>query len=796
MLSKLKHLFADPPAELGPDVQDAGGHLHAPPAWNGAGSTASAGAQPPRSGAMRRRIQVFLAVFLVCLAVSQALNFSRRAVYMANARVQITPAGKFGGDEGTGFTSTNGKANANNSGNRAASPLPVGEARQAFLTEVEVLNSRPLLEKAVVQLRAQGLLNGVATPISSAPASASAYVPASGPIASVQWAQDMLTVQPVEGTPVVQIQAQGPDKSLLAPLVNALIDVYRESLTSGGEAQSQEQLTQAQDEARVIDRKLADKRRALDAAKLRGNIVSGERDENQTVARLKGLSTSLAAATEREAVAAGRVRALEGAINDGKRAPTAKDNPTVAGIEARLSQMKEEWRALERQFTPQYLDMDPNARALKTRIGNLEQQLEGERLKSQQMALADAREELASAQATAQRLQQQMGADRQEVQSFGRRFGEVQAVQDELQGLERTRQLSLQKLLALESGEGARKPRLLVLEPATTPDAPWQPQYWRDAGLGLLGSLALGILAVWFVEFFNRREPASVAPPTVVVAQPWMGYPPGDLQHGPVLRLDGQGGVQGGEYGAPQLLQAGAHGRGVAPAQLTHGGVAQAGALREAALRESLPRELMSHEVSRLLAGAAPEQLPLLTCLLCGLTASEAAALQVQHVDAQRGVLHVPGVAASTSAGAVTGGSSGSMSSGARSVPLPATIAVLVPSAPDAGADPLPGTTWLLAHHAGQPLDVEEIASVVTSSALDAGLDAAHTITPETLRHTYIAFLVRQGLRFSELGRQVGRLNSQVLNELAVLAPDGPRVSLDQVQSLLPGVPPASTHIQ
>ena len=157
----------------------------------------------------------------------------------------------------------------------------------------------------------------------------------------------------------------------MAPLINTAIEVYRHQQASVGSAASQTQLLEMREGVNVIEARVAEKQRSLEALRLRSNIVSSERDENQTLSRLKGLSNSLSDATDREATAAGRVRALEQAIAQGQRAPQAKDNPTVASIESRVSQMKEEWRALERQFTPQYLDMDSDARALKARIENL-----------------------------------------------------------------------------------------------------------------------------------------------------------------------------------------------------------------------------------------------------------------------------------------------------------------------------------------------------------------------------------------------------------------------------------------
>ncbi|HEY8908547.1 MAG TPA: tyrosine-type recombinase/integrase [Rhodoferax sp.] len=641
-------------------------------------------------------------MLVLSLVLGMGINFSRSAIYQATARVQITPPGKVV----TGVLQTAGMNN---------------EAKQAVSIEMELLNSRPLIEKAAEKLRSQGLLKTESDD-------------------PVQTLQDMLKLTNVEDTPVVRLQAQGHQKNLVAPLLNTLLAVYQAQQAAAGDSNSQTQLAAAQEELNVIEAKVAEKQRALEELRLHSNIVSGERDENQTLATLKGLSTSLATATDREATAAGRVRSIEQAITEGKRAPQAKDNPTVAAIEARLSQAREDWRALERQFTPQYLNMDPDAIAMKARIANLEQQLEAERQKAQQMALADAREELASARATAQSLQQRMSDNKQEVNTFSLHLGQFQSLQEQLKSLAVVRNTAAEKLLALQATETARKPHIAILEPAVMPDGPSQPPYWRDAGLVVLTSIVLSFLSVWFVEFFNRKETIPDMRSTVVLPQPWTASSPA-LAH---LRANAE--ATGHLSHQPQPIQP---------------------ALQWPV--NPLPRELDTEEVQQLLHAATPKNLRLLTCLLCGLSAEEVVSLQWQHLDTSRHCLKVPGQAS-------------------REIPLNVQLRDLVDAA---GADGIPHVPSdpLFTHDAGNPLDAADVQAIVTSSAFDADLSDPQSVTPESLRHTYVAFLVRQGLRFSELGSLVGRLSADTLKALVTVAqgaPTGPRVGVAEVQQLLP----------
>jgi len=655
-----------------------------------------------RGHAMRLRLKVYFGVFLVSLMAGLVLNFLRSPIYAATARVQITPPGYVA-------TSMPQIGSLNIASLSKVSQQPV-------LIEMEVLNSRPLLEKVAGKLYAQGLLSN-------------------GSGDTVLMLQSMLKVSNLDGTPVVMLQAEGPRKTLLAPLINTLLDIYRVQETEAGDASSQAQLQAAKDELNVVEAKFKEKQNALDALHSRANISSGEREENQTLIRLKGLTTSLTDATDREATAAGHVRALEQAIAEGTRSSSAKDNPTVATMEARLSQSKEDWRALERQFTSKYLAMDPNAVALKVRISNLEQQLESERQKHQQSALAGARDELASAQATAQRLQQQLSNGRQEVNMVNRFLGQMQSLQDELKSLALVRNVSAQKLLELQSSGSARKPHFVILEFAVAPDVPSQPLYWRDAGLVLLASFVLGFLSVWFVEFFNRKE-VLPTPPSTVLLQPTWGVHPNAM-----VAID-----VGSNTAAPLLDRP-------QPQMLAH----------------PMPRELDASEVQRLLRAATPNNLALLACLLSGLDAAEVVSLQWQHLDTQKNVLKVPGESC-------------------RELPLSSQLRLW---AEITNRGPLPASGPVFTQGASNPLEVADVQAIVACSAFDSGVVEPQSITPAALRHTYVAFLVRQGLRFSELGTLVGRLSADMLNMLASLAqnaPTGSRVGVDEVQQLLPAL--------
>jgi integrase len=232
---------------------------------------------------------------------------------------------------------------------------------------------------------------------------------------------------------------------------------------------------------------------------------------------------------------------------------------------------------------------------------------------------------------------------------------------------------------------------------------------------------------MWLVELFNRQEPQ----PSVLIAQPVL----------PGLLLPG-----GLERAALPMAQAPALG---APAQalLPH--------------QPTLPRELTQDEVGALCRAADPDSRLAVVLLLNGLSPGEALALRWGDIDLEHRVIRV-------------GGETG------RELALDETIATLL------AARAAPAELPVLATRAGAAMTLTDLGTLTLCAAHDAGVERAAEVTPECLRHTYVAFLVRQGVRFADLTSLVGPLPTDVLAAYSALSPAGPRVACESVERVLP----------
>jgi len=76
----------------------------------------------------------------------------------------------------------------------------------------------------------------------------------------------------------------------------------------------------------------------------------------------------------------------------------------------------------------------------------------------------------------------------------------------------------------------------------------------------------------------------------------------------------------------------------------------------------------------------------------------------------------------------------------------------------------------------------EEIETLVCCTAIDCGLPDAQQINTETLRHNYLLFLVRQGIKLADLAKIAGTLAPSQLRALSSFSPAQPGLPLETIE--------------
>ena len=185
------------------------------------------------------------------LALGLAYTVMRPAEYRATARLEITPA-----------SATPVSVVGSTPGATTGAETRGAEERgsQSSLREIQVLTSRPLIEEVVERL------------------TKSTDLPPDFGSDPVDGLRRTLSTETVEGTQVVLLRAEGPQRQFLARLVNTLTSVYQEHLANAYQKSTDAGTDQLRESVQALDQKMAAKRQEVDAFRSSNDIVSTERD--------------------------------------------------------------------------------------------------------------------------------------------------------------------------------------------------------------------------------------------------------------------------------------------------------------------------------------------------------------------------------------------------------------------------------------------------------------------------------------------------------------------------------------
>jgi polysaccharide biosynthesis transport protein len=175
------------------------------------------------------------------------------------------------------------------------------------------------------------------------------------------------------------------------------------------------------------------------------------------------------------------------------------------------------------------------------------------------------------------------------------------------------------------------------------------------------------------------------------------------------------------------------------------------------------PRELRHDEVSALISAADQWSQLVMLLLLSGASPEEAINLRWSDVDLGRATIRVG-------------------DESVREVAIGGALHdALAATRSESRSD-------LLLTVSGRPATRDNVDAQILCAALDAGVEDASQVTSGCLRHTYIAYLVRQGIRFADLTRLVGPLPAELVAAYGTLSPPGIRARGAQLELMYPAL--------
>ncbi len=542
----------------------------------------------------------------------------------------------------------------------------------------------------------------------------------------VESLRESLRAVAVPDTNLLDLRVRGSDPEQLQHIANRWADAYQAFRASQIEAATGRTTLELNEQQMQLQARIDQARADLLAYRERHDIVSLERQENRSLASLKGLNDSLNKARERLVEAQARQIAVEEAIARGETVIPSEQKAEIALMQRDLETAKTHLSELQGRYTQTYIERDPVLKALPGQIRNMQRELDHTLGLARATMQDEASQAAEAARVSVATLEAKLDEQQRQVQLFTDRFKDFKALEEDLARLEAMQADSRERLAALQVSNLERFPPIQIVERARLPTRPIYPDYRRDLAIALISALALALFVTWLVDFLSEKPQPESTPPYLGV-RIVHGEQPSALD---AARPDNRLAI--GAQPAPRPTQP--------PPNLP-----------------VLPRELTVGELRSLLSASDPLAAGYIALLLSGVSPYELPLMHAACFDRGSGRVEVPGA-------------------GRRGLTLTASAWRWL--------EPVIAEL----HQRRMALTVAELDGRLRSAAQDAGLADPGSVSALAVWHSYAVYLVRQGIGVSSLMQRVGDLPSGALGALLHYAPPGgdrPSSAIDSIHPAL-----------
>ncbi len=169
------------------------------------------------------------------------------------------------------------------------------------------------------------------------------------------------------------------------------------------------------------------------------------------------------------------------------------------------------------------------------------------------------------------------------------------------------------------------------------------------------------------------------------------------------------------------------------------------------ALENVLPQEISNQDFDILIQAANHKGKQLISLLLSGLTLKEISLLHIKDIDLNNDILSIQGTSA-------------------RKIPLNYALKIIFSN-----------NNYCLMDTQEQSLSIEELSAILHYSVIDSGLPGGNEIDVDAIRHSYIIYLVQQGMRLSDLELIIGEVSASTLSGYSIYSPATPGRSFNEI---------------
>ncbi len=524
---------------------------------------------------------------------------------------------------------------------------------------------------------------------------------------STEQLANMISTDSKLASRIINLYTTGENPDLLQPVLSQWLDLYLRLLEEETQVNTADDIQLAKEKLIALEEKIVEQRALVEQYSEDNNIISLERDENRTLAKIKSMGSALDQAETQQAEAQAALNSVTIAIQKGQQVIHPGDKLALDDMRKAIKDGESYLASLAQRYTEEYMNLDPDVVNRKRNLENLIGRYE-ERLKdSQQRYVEDLNRTLVASKEKQKQLEAQLDQLGRDAQQFNQKLDEYARQTRSLEQLQRQAQQLKDQIVEKE----VQKPfqaKINVLEAPFVPTYPISPLYWRDSAIVAGVAVLAALFALLLFSFIHRsKQPAaSVTSYTVV--------PPSGLTLEHQMRQQ-------------QML-----------AQQHQAALGNSATTPVAALESHVtPRLLTQAECQALYQVANRDGKVALTLIMHGVTVQESLALTYEQIDVQNCQITIQGA-------------------------LPRTVALsdhavelFTPMVAQGQPDQ---SVWVA------EMDSEQLDHMIVNMGHDAGVAYPEQLNTASLRHTYLTFLVTQGARLNDLEQIAGYVSPSQLS--------------------------------
>ncbi|ARD44552.1 tyrosine-type recombinase/integrase [Colwellia sp. PAMC 21821] len=526
---------------------------------------------------------------------------------------------------------------------------------------------------------------------------------------NVQLLNEMLSAELQSGQ-IINLKATGNKPELLKPILSTWLAEYLKAFSAESNNNNADSIVKITAMLAALEEKISQQKIALVTFSQDNNIVSLERDENRILNKVNSIEKLLHTAEQDYINHQEVVNRIKYAEKENSLIIHPKDEVILGSISQNIAALEDQLSELSEKYTRKYMEKDPLIISMQKSLLNFQNQLAEKSLLSQTMFIEESKNNLLVAKAKVSLLTEQLDTFSVQAQTFNHSLKEYARLNTALEQLENQAQSLKNNLLAQEMQQVVN-PEFNVLEQPFVPSYPIAPNNKRDSLISVVVSAIISLLALFLFSFIVRQKQASTV---------FTNYTVVPNERGDNRQLLNQQ--------STELL--------VNQAENKTQNEAEQGLLEQKVAIEHF-RLLSTAECQKLLSYSSKQGKLLILLVLSGVNIKELLQIKLKDFDLEKNTLKIDGEFV-------------------RNIAVPQGASLLI--------------AQVIQYKSTQDrifdadYSVEALSHLIINSAHDAELNEPDSISLEDLQHTYLTFLLEQGVKLNELEKIAGYINPAQLS--------------------------------